>query len=589
MAYEEENRVNRYLSRYRDLKAEKAPWNIHYQALAESFLTRKSNFTDTITPGAFLQEDLFDNTGQYMAHVMASAFLSMLWPDSSRSFVIDPVEEIRKESGVEEYFRFVNNKMQRIMDNPKAGLLLALQEHFLEQAVFGTSGVGALDGEDDTTPVVYEAWGIKNMCISENAQGFIDTIFSSRERTVRQVVEEYGKQDVVSPKIMEMFKAGKYEEKVEVLTIVEPRSMADRGGKEGVLGMATRTVHIDVTNKLIMRESGYREMPVFVVRFLKSIDEAYGRSPAMVALPDTVSLNALKEALIVATEKQLDPPLGVLDDGRLGGGVIDTSAGAINVFNTSGRISTEKPIFPLFTVGEFQSSKELMEQFNLAITQAFYVDRLLDLNNQTQMTAFETSVRNRMRGESLGSLFARQELECLTPLIERTFNICFRRGLLGILPTAGGVMGKVRRLWDKVLGRDSLMVPAVVMEAIEAGLDVYDIRYVSPAKRFMQSEKLQGIFTALDFIERSGAVLPGITDNIHVDNLARDVVKYSGAPSAILRTADEVAKIRADMGAQQQAATEMELMRQGSEVARNSAQAKATLAGSGSQSGGRSK
>jgi len=580
--------INRYLSRYRDLEREKAPWNIHYQKLAEAFLTRKSNFTSTISPGDFLQANLFDNTGQFMAWVMASAFLSMLWPDASRSVILDPVFEIKDEPGVDEYFRYVNRQMQRAMDNPRAGLLLAFQEHFLEQGVFGTSGVGVFDGPDKTTPVIYDAWGIKNMCISENAQGFVDTIYSLRKYTVRQVVEEYGDKDVVAPQVSEAYKGGRYEEEVEVLKVIEPRRAADRQGKEGVYGMAFKTCHIDHTNKVMMRESGYHELPVFVVRFFKSIEEAYGRSPGMVALPDTSSLNALKEAIIIATEKQLDPPLYVLDDGRLGGGVIDTSAGALNVFNSSGRIGSDKPIGALYTVGELQSADKLEEKFKEAITQAFYVDRLLDLNNNVQMTAFETSVRNRMRGESLGSLFARQELELLTPLVERTFNILYRKGMLGV--AMSGAMGLAKKAWAKVLGREAVIIPEAVLKAIDEGLDVFDVRYVSPAKRFMQSEKLQGILTLSDFVLQNGQTMPGLSDNFDVDDIAQNLVKYCGAPSTSLRTVDAIKQLRADMAAQQKQADEIESARAVSEAARNFGQAKQSMGGGmGSLGGGGAK
>ena len=53
-----------YISRFHELESEKAPWLIHYQALAEIFLTRKMDFTRVIIPGQFLQADVFDNTGQ---------------------------------------------------------------------------------------------------------------------------------------------------------------------------------------------------------------------------------------------------------------------------------------------------------------------------------------------------------------------------------------------------------------------------------------------------------------------------------------------------------------------------------------------
>jgi hypothetical protein len=568
--------LEKTLARWGQLKARKEPWNAHYQRLAETFLTRKSSFTSTISPGDFLYDTVFENTGEQAAMQASSVFVSMLWPDSARSFRLRPVRELRGQAGVEEYFRFANEQMQRYMDIPRAGFLLAFQEFEIDQQVFGTSGLGTFENDDESVPVVYEAWNVKGMCVSENAQGFVDTIYYCESKTVRQVMEEY---DEVHPKVREAFNAGKYEDKVEVLKVIEPRPVRERDESKGALGMAVRTLHIDVTHKHLMREKGYAELPVAVGRMVKTIGEEYGRSPAMVALPDASSLNALNEAIIVATEKQLDPPLYLLDDGRLGGGTVDTSAGALNVFNSSGRLTGEKPVGALYTVGELQSADKLKEAFKESIAQAFALDRLLDLNNQTQMTAFETSIRNRMRGEALGSMFSRQIAEVLTPTIERTFNILYKKGLLGVREM--GIVAAARRAWAKVLGKEIQIVPAVLQAAIDAELDVYEVEYISPAKRFMQSEKLQGIFTAAEFFQKM-AVIPGaedILDIVNFDEMGKDVINYSGAPETMQRTDSEVKAIRQGRAEAQAQQAKLMAAEQASKVAMNAGQAAQAFGG----------
>lgn len=570
--------IQHYLSRYQELKAEKDPWLAHYQALAEVFLTRKAEFTNDITPGEFLQDNVFDNTAQFAAQTAASVFLSMLWPDSARTFVIRPVRRLRDQPGVEAYFKFVTEEMRTAMDNPRAGLGLALMEHFLEQQVFGTSGLGVFEGpEDDSSlPVVFDAWGIKTMLISESAQGFVDTVYFVRTRTARQIVQEYGQApDKIAKKVWECYNAGKLEEKFEILHVLEPK-IAQKG-KIGVAAMKTRTVHIDMKNKVIMRTGGYQEMPVFIARMIKTIDEVYARSPAMTALPDAQSLNALTEGVIVAVEKQLDPPLGILDDGRLGGGVVDTSASALNVFNSSGRIGAEKPIFPLFTVGDIVGAEKQQERFEKKIMQAFSLDRLLDLNNATQMTAYETSIRDRMRGQSLGALFAREIAEVFTPAIERTFNVLYRSGRLGV--ERAGTFGKIQKLWSKILGTDDVIVPDVIVKAAEAGLDIFEIEYISPAQRFMQSEKLQGILSVKDFLLEVGQIVPGMLDNVDPDILFRHLANFAGAPSDVVRTKDAVTDLRAAMAQQQAAATQLQAAKETSEIGRNVSQSVAALGG----------
>ena len=551
-----------YLARWQELDAEKKPWLIHYQALAEIFLTRKMDFTRMMIPGQFLQADVFDNTGQFSAYTFASLFLSMMWPDSERTFRLKPVDRLKKIPGVEEYFRWATHQMHEAMDQPEAGLSMALMEHFLDTGIFGISGIATLDGpeDDDELPVVYDSWGVKNMCVAETAQGYVDTVYYVRPLTVRQIVKEYNKPgDTVPNKIQKQYEDGKYSEKYDVLTVVEPKK--PEANKSGVAAMPVRTIHIVVNAGEMLnpgasalgrvRLGGADDMYIAVGRLFKSLDETQGRSCGMLALPDAQSLNALTEAVLVAAEKLLDPPLAVLDDGRLGGGVIDTSAGALNVFNSSGRMGNEKPIFPINTVGEMQSALEQQKSLMGKIAQAFFLDRLLDLNNQTQMTAYETSVRDKIRGEALGGIFARQEKEVMTPTVKTTFNKLFRKGYLGIVNKGPGA--KLRKKWDDIVGAEKVVVPAAVIKAWQAGLNVFEVEYISPAKRFQQAGKLQGLMTAIDAIISMAPVIPGITDRIDADQAPADIFAYAGAPVTSLRTMDATKKFRA---ANRQAADE---------------------------------
>lgn len=575
-----------YRVRYDQMNSDKGPWNVLFQRLAEVFMTRKSNFTRTITPGEFLGEDLYDNSGQFAAMLCASVLFSLTWPDTSRAFRIKPVRKLMNIPGIEELFRFWNEEIQAAFDNPRAGFRTNAAEFFNEYVVFGTSGLGVFEGpeDDNSLPLVFSSWAIKGLCISENAQGFVDTIFYEEERTTAQAVEEYGL-DNVHENVAKNYRDGKYLEKVCVLKVIEPRKFtakdltADGVKKEGVFSLPYRSLYLDITNNKIMRESGFHEFPVAVGRMFKMVNEVFGRSCGMLALPDAETLNAVTEGIVKATEKQLDPPLAVLDDGRLGGGVVDTSAGGLTVFNASGRLTGDKVVFPIYTVGEMQSAKDLQEVYKGSLTQAFFLDRLLDFNNQVQMTAYETSIRNKMRGESLSSIFARLETENYTPLVERAFNILFRRGMLGVVHQ--NLADKLKTLWDKILGRETVVIPEQVVAAIEAGLDVFEVEYISPAKRFMQSEKLQGYLNVADYLANAGAAIPGVLDVVDEDKLTRGIATYNGVGEEILRTKSEVTVLRAAKAKQAEQANQIAAGKEVSEVVRNMAQAKATVAGPG--------
>lgn len=570
-----------YVGRLRELEAEKYPWLIHYQALAEIFLTRKMDFTRVIIPGQFLQADVFDNTGQYSAYLFASIFLSMMWPDASRTFRLKPNYRLKNIPGVEDFFRFATHVMHEHMEKPKAGLSMSLMEHFLDTGIFGTAGVFTEDNSanDPELPLVYDAWGVKNMNISETKQGFVDEVYYIRTLKIKQIITEYNKKgDYIPARLKEKYKVGKGDEEVDVLIVIEPKNPEkdDVGNlKRGMAGMAIRTVHIAIGENAKLRTGAFEEMPVAVGRLFKQLNEPLGRSCGMLALPDAQSLNTLTEGVLVATEKSLDPPLGVLDDGRLGGGIIDTSAQAINVFNTSGRQSNEKPVFPLFTIGEFQQALEQQKQLAAKIAQAFFLDRLLDLNNQVQMTAYETSVRDKIRGEALGGVFARQEKEVMTPMIERSFNILFRGGYMGIVQEGPGA--KLRKTWDSIVGAEKVIIPDAVLKAWKAGLNVFEVEYISPAKRFQQSDKLRGLMTALDSVLALAPISPQAVDGIDVDKLVHGLFELSGAPMDVVRTQLALMKFRAANRAEAEKQKGLDQGEQQANIGLKAAQARQSL------------
>ncbi|GAJ24327.1 unnamed protein product, partial [marine sediment metagenome] len=196
-----------------------------------------------------------------------------------------------------------------------AGLTVALTEYMKDQGSFGTSGIATFENPKGPLPIRYKAWDVKTMNIDENQDGFVDTIYNEIELNPRKAVLEYGINNV-SAKTRDLFNSGKTAA-IKILHAIEPRLDADPL-KFGNKDMPIASIHIEVVGEKILRESGFEEMPVLVSRFSKALGEIYGRSPGMAALSDIIELNAIWEAVTLAIEKNLDPPLGVLSDSDLG-------------------------------------------------------------------------------------------------------------------------------------------------------------------------------------------------------------------------------------------------------------------------------
>lgn len=560
--------IQQVLRKHKKLKEEKQPWNNHYQIIGEYIRIRKQNFTSTQVQGGFLVDDIFDSTAPMSNVKMAAAFMGALWPNGAKSMRIVQPHAIAESPEIKEYFKEFTTRLSLAMDSPKSGLALSLDEYAQDQGAFGTCGVAVFEEDDIDHPISYTTWDVKTMSIDENSKGVVDTVYNEKSYTVRDLVDKYGLKNV-HENVRKAYDNMKYDDKVNVLHAIEPRIKRNKK-KKGNKNMPYASYHIDLDNKFLMKESGFEEFPVIVARFSKCPDEKYGRSPSMLALPDILELNAIRESRMLAVEKNLDPPVMVYDDGTLGGGEIDTSAGSVTVLSVSGRITGQRPVEPLYTVGEMQSTQVHIEELKQTITQQYYLDRLLDLNNETRMTLGEAQIRNKLRGDSLSAIFSRQELEFFTPLIERSINIMFNKGLLGVR------RGSPEEALAQLRGEKPLVIPDAIQRRIDEGREAYEIQYVSPAKRMMQAEEVQGIMTTWEFAGNLAGAAPDIIDHLDPDETIKRLAELTGAPSEIIRDLQSVKAIRSARQQMQQQMAMLEAERSASESARNYAQAENT-------------
>jgi hypothetical protein len=122
-------------------------------------------------------------------------------------------------------------------------------------------------------------------------------------------------------------------------------------------------------------------------------------------------------------------------------------------------------------------------------------------------------------------------------------------------------------------GIKPMYIPDEIATRVMTNAEVYDLVFLSPAKRTMQSEELHGIMDTANFVVGMAPVNPEIVDNVDFDKMLNRVAKLSGAPLELLKSGDTVSKIRKARGNQQAQAAQLEQARQQSEIGRNVAQA----------------
>jgi len=565
--------IKQLTAKRESLKSRKQPWEYPYEILGKYIYTRKQQFQQTVSPGAFLNDGMINDSTAIRANgAMASAIMGALWKSGNKTFRLRRPRHISDTKANQEFYMRQNEILADAMETPKAGFETAFDESLREEGAFGTSGIAEFKG-DYQNPLIFKSWSIQSVMIAEGADGFVDTIYYDDSVPLRVVVETYGEENL-PPDLKELYKdPTKHNDRIKICIAIEPRPRKDQNDK-GDKGMPIASYHFTFEGKPhILRESGYTELPVRISRWYKLANEEYGRSPGMDALPAIMQINALKEIFLICVEKKAEPPLYVMDDGSLGAGTVDTSARGLSVFNSFGRAPGQPPIGTIFDIGELQSLMAAIESTSGEITQHFLIDKLYDLNNKSRMTLGEAEMRYQIRSDALSSIYARKTAETLNPLITRSYNILFDMGLLGITAEDEATANVL-----KAEGIDPLIMPEEIAQAIVDGKNIYEIDYISPAAHVMREEEYRGVITTANNAMQVAAVDEMAIHKLNTDKFLEYSRDLTGAPLDLLRTDDEVKTIRTNIGKARAAEAQVAAQREQAATLKDVETAKATTA-----------
>ena len=255
-------------------------------------------------------------------------------------------------------------------------------------------------------------------------------------------------------------------------------------------------------------------------RFLKSSFEiGYGRSVAMVALPDIQMLSAMSQTTIKRAQKQVDPPLLVPDDGFML--PIRTVPGGLNFY----RSGTRDRLEPLNIGANNPLGLNMEDQRRKAIQSAFYVDQLI-LASSPAMTATEVLQRTEEKMRILGPVLGRLQAELLQPLITRCYNILSKNKMFDEAP-----------------------------EFLRDG-DI-EIEYVSPLAKAQRSTDVQSLLRMVELTQPLSQIDPSVMDYVDMDGLVKHLIKVLSIPAVAVRGDEQVAQLRQQRQEAQEQQAEM--------------------------------
>ena len=541
----DESRVKELLSRRQALKSRRSLWSSHWDDLARVQLPRRLGFVTQTSEGDRRTEDIFDGTPMQAARGLANAIGGMIRPEGEDWHRIRTVEDSDEATDeAKDWLADTDERMRDAFENPKARMRQALGEADIDLVVLGTGVV--FTGEGDTN-LLYQTLHLKDALPVFGETGNPEGMFRDRRFTVRQAVDRFGL-DKLSETVKKLHELHKLDDYVNFVHVVVPR---DEGRADALLArnMPWADLWIEVEAEKLTLAGGFHEFPFAVPRWDTSAGEEYGRSPGMIALPDSNTAQAIGSTLLIAGQRAADPPLAVPDDSTFD--APNTFPGGLAYYDVeTARALGRIPIVPLDSGGNIPLTREMQNDTRDQIWNAFFRNILRLPLGGPQMTATEIIARKEEFIREIGPVFGRLESDYTAPIVERSFQIMLRADALAPVPEV--LQGRSVRF-----------------------------EYESPVKRIRQQINAAAARAWAEEMTALSEFKPEALDLINVDALGRFAAEAAGLPNDIINGADEVARLRKERAEAQAAAAELEQIAQGVDIAQTAADAanKAGLTG----------
>jgi hypothetical protein len=513
--------ARRVVKRHERLSGDRVNWDTHWQEIAERVLPRMSG--EFIgggfrTPGAKRNELMLDATAALGLERFASVLDSMITPQSSKWHSIRAsLPELNRIPAVVRYFDETRDILFRQRYSSNANFVSQNLENWISLGAFGTGGMYV--DRRDGGGLRYRAVNLAEWYFLENHQGQIDTAHRKFRMPARQIMQKFSRGTDVVPEMIRKCVAETPDREFELIHCIEPRADRDPT-KRDHRGMAFASYYVFLEGPTLAREEGYSSFPLAVSRYVTAPGEVYGRSPAMMVLPNIKVLNEQKRTLLKVGHRLVDPIILAHDDGVLDVFSMKPGTQVIGGIDSQGRKLVGTLDMP---TGQLPALDKLMEQERMVINDAFLVSLFQILVETPQMTATEVLERTREKGMLLAPTMGRQQSEYIGPLIERELDVLSREGMLPQMPP----------------------------ELLEAAGE-YTVMYDSPLSRSMRAEEASGFMRWLETSLNVAAQTqdPSALDWVDFDSAQPELADILAVPNRWVATPELVAERR--QGRQQQ-------------------------------------
>lgn len=364
-------------------------------------------------------KNIFDSTAIIASEFLVSSLWSMVSSSSNDWFKIQPKKfNLLADKNIKEWFEQVNHIMKKDLLSVESGFYHKSYEFYSDLVSFGTS-IFYVGENIDNGLVEYSCKNLSNCYLDYGENNKVNIIFRKIYLFPEIAIKHFGINNV-SDVLRKDYESGKSVKHLFIHVVI-PKEYVNSADSD-LKNMNYLSYYIEKNTQTLVAESGYNEFPYIVARWFTSPNSIYGDSPSMLVLPDIKMLNAICKTMLVALQKQVDPPILAPNEASVQG--IKTNPGGV-IYGGIDPITGNQLFRPLVSNLDLSGVTALEEQKRHAIKEAFHFSLLLS-SYAKNATATEVLSVNEQRMQVLGSKISRIQTEFLYPLLIRQYKVMLR-------------------------------------------------------------------------------------------------------------------------------------------------------------------
>lgn len=513
-----------YISRLNYLKTERTAFMPYWGELADNILFSRGKALTKERRKPIRNTKQYNNTPRMAARTLQSGMMAGITSPARPWFKLttnDPV--LNERRAVKDWLHQVQVIMYEVFG--KSNTYNALHTLYGDIGTFATSAMGVFENYDSV--IRCYNYPIGSYMLGTDPDGVSDTFYYEGVKTVAQLVKEFGI-DNVSTSVQNQWKSGNTENLVEYIHVVEPN---DNRNQMSVMArdMPYRSCYFEtggekMTNTKMLKKSGFLTFPILTPRWDVSPDSAYGdECPGMMAIGDCKALQLGERRKYQALDKLSNPPLQ--GDASIIAKIKNGTLNPGDLVPIAQNVQKLEPVYGNNFMPRLDYIQIIQKEVEQRINSAYYVDLFLMLSNsdRRQITAREVAEKHEEKLLMLGPVLERLHTELLDKLIDRTFEILQRNGVLPVPP------------------RELANMPL-------------NIEYVSVMAQAQRLVGISGLERTLSFVANASSIWPQARHKVDVMQAIDDYAHSTGINPRIIRPDEEAGQMAtAEAQAQQQA------------------------------------